>query len=121
MLVRAKATTDFKRLIDAFSQEPEDSKDRGEITVIKGSGNAPPSFESAAFSLEPGQVSDIVESAFGFHIIKLLEKVPPATTPMDRVQERILNLLKEQAVQEKLPEFLVSLRKEAELEVFPAP
>jgi len=108
---------DFSKLVAAYSEEPDTVQKKGEIVVIKGSRNTPPGFEVAAFSLKPGQISDVVESPFGYHIIKLLEKIPPATTPLEKVAEQIRNRLQEQAVQAKLADYLKKIREDAKVEV----
>jgi peptidyl-prolyl cis-trans isomerase C len=109
---------DFIKLIPVYTEEPETpGQKRGELVITKGGRTVPPSFEVAAFSLQPGKISDVVESPFGYHIIKLIEKIPPATTPLDKVAEQIRSRLQEKVAQEKLPEYLKKAREEAKVEI----
>jgi parvulin-like peptidyl-prolyl isomerase len=73
VLKRVRAGEDFAKLAKEFSTDPG-SKDKGGDLGWFGHGAMVPEFEQAAFALQPGQVSDLVESKFGYHIIKLDER-----------------------------------------------
>ncbi len=72
VLKRARGGEDFAKLAQEFSSDG--SKDKGGDLGWFGHGDMVPEFEQAAFALKPGEISDVVQSKFGFHIIKLEER-----------------------------------------------
>lgn len=80
VLKRARAGEDFAQLAKEFSEDPG-SKEQGGDLGFFGKGQMTPKFEEVAFSLSPGTISDIVETPFGFHIIKVEER---RSAPLDQ-------------------------------------
>ena len=69
-----------------YSEDPGSREKGGDLGWIR-QGQTVPEFEKAAFSLAPGQISDLVRTPYGFHIIKVLEKQTAHTKPFDEVRE----------------------------------
>jgi peptidyl-prolyl cis-trans isomerase D len=101
VLQQAKAGGDFAELAKKFSEDPG-SRDKGGDLDYFGRGRMVPEFEAAAFALEPGQVSDLVRSQFGFHIIKLADKRPGVTRTFDEVRPQIEEQLRAQRAGDQL-------------------
>jgi parvulin-like peptidyl-prolyl isomerase len=81
VLKRVKAGEDFGKLAKEFSEDPGSKDNGGEYTFPKGQMVA--EFESTAFSLGTNQVSDIITTKFGYHIIKLYAKSPSHRAELD--------------------------------------
>jgi peptidyl-prolyl cis-trans isomerase C len=108
---------DFAKLAKEFSEDPGSKDIGGEYTF--GRGRMVPAFEAAAFSLNTNQVSDVVTTDYGYHIIKLSEKIPAKVITYAEVSDDLKEALRTQALQKQLEDgkYLASLRKEANVEI----
>ena len=114
---RAAAGEDFAKLAKEFSDDPGSKDKGGEYTFPRGKMVA--EFEAAAFSLNTNQVSDVVTTQFGYHIIKLSEKIPAKMVSLAEVSEDLKEGLKSQELQKQLKEtdYLEKMQKEAKVEI----
>ena len=115
LLERARKGEDFAALAKEFSEDPGSREKGGEYTFARG--QMVPEFEKAAFALQTNQVSEVVTTQFGYHIVKLSQRIPPQQIELAKVGKEIQEMLARQEVQEKLlPEFLKKIKQDAKLE-----
>lgn len=88
VLKQAKKGAKFDELAKKYSEDPGSKDKGGDLGWIR-QGQTVPEFEKEAFSLAPGQISDLVKTQYGFHIIKVLEKQNAHTKPFDEVKDSI--------------------------------
>jgi|ERR1041385_2023612 peptidyl-prolyl cis-trans isomerase C len=127
LLKRARAGEDFGKMAKEFSEDPGSKDKGGEYTFPRG--QMMPEFEAAAFALNTNQVSDIVTTPYGYHIIKLYEKLPAhkeayagldtktVYAKPDGTKATVKDLLSDTAMQKQFPDYMRNLRKEANVEV----
>jgi peptidyl-prolyl cis-trans isomerase C len=111
VLKRAKAGEDFAALAKEHSQDGS-AQQGGDLNFFRRGQMVPP-FEQAAFSLKPGEISDVVETQFGYHIIKVTERKDAAAVPFEQVSARIVQFLKQQ----RANAFIEATKKKARIEV----
>ena len=111
LLARAKAGEDFAKLAKEFSEDLG-SKERGGEYIFPR-GRMVPEFETAAWALMPGQISGVVTTQFGYHIIKLQEKIAPKKLSLAEVSGRLKESLIGQQIQKQLPDYYKKLKEEA--------
>lgn len=107
---------DFAAVAREKSQGPSAPSGGSLGTFTRGQMVAP--FEEAAFALEPGQLSDIVLTEFGYHVILVEEKLPAETMPMEEVSNQIREYLLSVATQEGTDKLIDDLRADAAIEYF---
>ncbi|MCH2277893.1 MAG: peptidyl-prolyl cis-trans isomerase [Vicinamibacterales bacterium] len=92
VLADARAGADFATLAEAHSEDAGSASLGGDLDYFSR-GRMVPEFESAAFSMEPGAISDLVQTEYGFHIILATDKREASTRPLDEVREQIAEQL----------------------------
>jgi len=99
LLKQLKSGANFEDLAKKNSEDPGSAKQGGSLGWI-GKGRTVPEFEKAAFSLPKGQISDLVKSSYGFHIIRVDDKQDAHMKTLDEVKAEIEPLLKQQKAQQ---------------------
>ncbi len=116
ILAKLKAGEDFAKLAAENSACP--SKEKGGDLGVFGKGQMTPSFEKSAFSLKPGEMSDVVETEFGYHIIKTTEKNDAGIMPFKEVKGFLTDGLKKQKTSQIIQEKIESEKKSKNVEIF---
>ncbi|MFH1092088.1 MAG: peptidylprolyl isomerase [Pseudomonadota bacterium] len=115
LLEKVKQGADFAELAKQYSEDASNVKG-GDLGYFKRGLMVKP-FEQAAFALEKGQVSDIVETLFGFHIIKVTDKKTNATIPLEKVKDKLTEFIKREKTKTSVNQLLVTLRAQSKIEI----
>jgi peptidyl-prolyl cis-trans isomerase D len=100
VLTKARAGEDFTKLAEKHSQDKATASRGGDLGSFQRGRMVKP-FEDAAFALSSGSISDLIESQFGIHIIKVEENDPEKVKPMNEVEAEIRNDLTQERAQDK--------------------
>ena len=105
---------DFAELAKEYSEGP--SGPRGGDLGNFSRGQMVPPFEKAAFSMQVDEVSDLVETRFGYHLIKVYEKIPEQTLTYEDVKDKIAQRLKQEKIEKDATLYVDNLKKGAKVE-----
>jgi peptidyl-prolyl cis-trans isomerase C len=116
VLKTVKAGADFATMARANSQDQGSAQNGGDLGFFP-KGQMTPAFEEAAFKLKPGTISGLVETPFGFHIIKVHEKRGPRTAPFPEVAGQIKDFLMQGQREQKLEQFVGQVKAKGKIEI----
>jgi peptidyl-prolyl cis-trans isomerase C len=117
VLKQARAAgADFAKLAKESSQDPGSAPNGGDLGFFP-KGQMTPAFEEAAFKLKPGAISDVVETPFGYHIIKVFERRPARTVPLAEIGPRVKDFLTQNERQSKLEKFIEQAKTKTKIEI----
>ncbi len=116
ILGELKSGADFAEAARKYSGCP--SKEQGGDLGYFERGRMVPEFEKVAFTLKTGQLSGVVETQFGYHIIKVTDHGKPSTVPLDEAKENIARYLTDQKKQQAIMTYFDSLRTVSKIQYF---
>lgn len=102
-LKRIRAGESFEKVAREISEDPGSASLGGDVGFF-GRGVMDPEFEKAAFALNKGQVSDVVRSGFGFHVLKLEDIHAGRSKPLEQVRDEVVRDLQQQKAEERFYE-----------------
>lgn len=111
----AKGGTKFEDVVLRFSDGPTRSKG-GDMGTV-GKGELAADIDKAAFSLPVGGISDPILTKSGWHVLKVVERIPASYKPYSEVKSEILKKEQETQFQKKLAEYLDKLKRDAVIKV----
>jgi peptidyl-prolyl cis-trans isomerase D len=111
LLKKAKAGADFAELAKANSEDESNAKNGGDLDFF-GRGRMVPEFDQVAFSLPPGQISDLVKTQYGYHIIKATDKKSASTRSIDEVRQQLTDQLSYERAQTEAQQIATEVEKE---------
>lgn len=117
-LQRIEAGEEFATLAAEFTDDPA-FKQRGGALGVVTRGKLSPAVEEAAFALKPGEVSRVVETSYGYSILKVDERTRPGPRPFEQVRARVREMALAEAKQKRIAEARSRVLNEAGVEFYP--
>ncbi len=114
LLKQLKEGADFNDLATKNSQCPS-AKDGGDLGEAP-KGSFVPEFEKAAYALKPDQISDVVETQFGFHIIQLVKHIDANTTSFEDAKAQIIENLTDKQKNEVVISYIKQIKAESDIQ-----
>ena len=116
VLKQVKAGGDFAALAKDNSQDPGSAVNGGDLGFFQRGQMVPP-FDEAAFTMKPGSTSDLVETQFGYHIIRVMEKKEAGTVTIDEVRPQLEQYLQNVNRQRETQAFVDGLKAKGKVEI----
>jgi len=116
LLKDIKGGKDFAAVAKENSADPGSAQQGGDLGFFEP-GQMVPQFDKVAFALKPGELSDVVETQFGFHIIKVVDKQNAHLVPLEEAKPQIEQYLGQQSRQEQTEAFVNTLKAKAKIEI----
>ena len=107
---------DFAALAKEYSEGPSSTKG-GDLGYFRRGQMVKP-FEDAALALKPNEVSDVVETRFGYHLIIVYDKKPEQTLAYAEVKDKIIQRMKQEEIEKEAVQYVDKLKKDAKIEKF---
>ena len=117
ILLKLEKGEEFEKLAKEYSEDGA-SKDKGGLIGSITSEQTLPEIFQTASKLKEGETSGVVKSSYGYHIVRLNEKLPAKTAELSEVKADILNVLMKIEVQKKKEAILTEMRKSADIKIF---
>jgi peptidyl-prolyl cis-trans isomerase D len=111
LLKQARAGADFADLAKKNSEDDASAKNGGDLDYF-GRGRMVPEFDAAVFAMAPGQISDLVKTQYGYHIIKLVDKKTATTRTLAEVRQQITDQLAYERAQAQAADLSTALEKQ---------
>ena len=111
VLKQAKSGADFAELAKKNSEDEASAKNGGDLDYF-GRGRMVPEFDQAVFAMQPGTISDLVKTQYGYHIIKLVDKKNATTRPLAEVRQQLNDQLAYQRAQAQAADLAQNLEKQ---------
>jgi peptidyl-prolyl cis-trans isomerase D len=113
LLQQLRNGADFAKLARENSEDPGSAVKGGELGWITR-GQTVPNFESAAFTLKPKELSNVINTEYGYHILQVESKEQARVKPFEEVKEQIATEMKQQAVYDRMQQAIDQARNEIE-------
>jgi peptidyl-prolyl cis-trans isomerase D len=111
ILKQARAGADFAELAKKNSEDEASAKNGGDLDYF-ARGRMVPEFDQAAFSLQPGQISDLLKSQYGYHIIKVVDRKAATTRSLAEVRQQIVDQLSYERAQAQAADIAQRVEKQ---------
>lgn len=115
--VKALAGVDFEKLAEEYSDDPSARTNRGDLGFF-GKGKMLPQFEEAAFALvNTGDISPVVKTRFGYHVIRLVDRKSARLRSFEEVRDGLVRQMQESYVNDRLQEYLSAIRNDKSIKL----
>jgi peptidyl-prolyl cis-trans isomerase D len=111
LLKQARGGADFAELAKKHSEDTDSAKNGGDLDYF-GRGRMVPEFDQAVFAMQPGTISDLVKTQYGYHIIKLVDKKNATTRALAEVRQQLTDQLAYQRAQAQAADLAQNLEKQ---------
>lgn len=118
LLARVQGGEDFAKVAQEGSDDKSSGPRGGDLSWVARGQTVPP-FENAAFALKnPNDLSGVVETSYGYHVIQLLERQAAATIPFEQARPQIQEMLQQRQTQQQMEAKVNALKAKGKIEVF---
>ena len=112
----AEGGADFAELARTHSEDPGSAANGGDLGIVVR-GQTVPDFEAALFALDPGDLSEVIETPFGMHVIQMVEREEERTAPFIEARVQIREFLLQQEQQARTAAFIEELKARSDIEI----